>query len=218
MPRVAIIKNILAANDTVAQEIHQTLDSRGICSLNLMSSPGSGKTTLLEKTIARLNGEARIGVIEGDIMTTADAERVERAGAQAVQIETQGTCHLEAHMVQSALAEMDLERVDLLMIENIGNLVCPADWNLGEDRRVIIISVTEGDDKPAKYPQMFSVADVLIINKIDLLPYVDFDCARVREYVQAIRPGIQIFETSARTGEGMDEWIAWIKEMLPKQG
>lgn len=211
MPKVAVVKHILAENETLAREITSRLAARKIRSLNLMSSPGSGKTALLEQTIRQLAGVWRVGVIEGDITTTADAERVEAAGAQAVQIETAGTCHLEAHMILSALTDLDLDALDLLVIENIGNLVCPAGWNLGEERRAVVISTTEGADKPAKYPQMFAVADVVVINKIDLLPYVDFDCDATERYIRAVNPAATILRVSCRTGEGIADWLAWLR-------
>src|SRR5579872_6560645 len=169
MPKVTIAENILAGNDNTAEAIHRRLAARGIRALNLMSSPGAGKTTLLERTIERLSDRLCIGVIEGDIETTADAERIERAGARTVQINTRGACHLEAQMIGAALDQLDLAGLELLVIENIGNLVCPAAWNLGEDARVVLASTTEGDDKPAKYPQMFAAAEVMVVNKLDLL-------------------------------------------------
>lgn len=212
MPKITIAQNILAANDTVAQDIRQRLVAHGIRTLNLMSGPGAGKTTLLERTVAGLRERLAIGVIEGDIETSADAERVEAAGAQTVQINTRGACHLEAHMVRAALDEMRLEGVELLVIENIGNLVCPATWDLGEDARVVLVSTTEGDDKPAKYPQMFAVAQVMVVNKLDLLPYVDYDVEKVRRQALAINPELRIFEVSCRTGAGLDAWCAWVEE------
>jgi hydrogenase nickel incorporation protein HypB len=151
-------------------------------------------------------------VIEGDIETTADAERIEAAGAETVQINTRGACHLEAHMVRDALEQVDLDRVELLIIENIGNLVCPSAWNLGEDVRVVVASTTEGDDKPAKYPQMFAISEVMVINKLDLLPYVDYDLEKVKWHALAINPRLRIFELSCRTGEGLDAWCDWLLE------
>ena len=212
MPKVTIAQNILAANDTVAEEIQQSLAARGIRTLNVMSSPGAGKTTLLERSVERLRGRLSIGVIEGDIETTADAERIEAAGAETVQINTRGACHLEAHMVRDALEAIDLERVELLIIENIGNLVCPSAWNLGEDVRVVVASTTEGDDKPAKYPQMFAISEVMVINKLDLLPYVDYDLEKVKRHALAINPRLRIFELSCRTGRGLDAWCDWLLE------
>ena len=210
MPKVTIAQNILAVNDTIAEEIQQMLTARGIRTLNIMSSPGAGKTTLLERTLLRLRGEIGIGVIEGDIETSADAERIEATGAETVQINTRGACHLEAHMIRDALAHMDLSRIDLLIIENIGNLVCPSSWNLGEDMRVVLASTTEGDDKPAKYPQMFAASEVMVINKLDLLPYVDYDLEKAKRQALAINPHLRIFELSCRTGEGLDAWCDWI--------
>ena len=212
MPKVTIAQNILAANDTVAEDIQQSLAVRGIRALNIMSSPGAGKTTLLERTVERLRGRLSIGVIEGDIETVADAERIEAAGAETVQINTRGACHLEAHMVLDALKQIDLDRVELLIIENIGNLVCPSAWNLGEDVRVVVASTTEGDDKPAKYPQMFAISEVMVINKLDLLPYVDYDLEKVKRHALAINPRLRIFELSCRTGEGLDAWCDWLLE------
>jgi hydrogenase nickel incorporation protein HypB len=213
MPKVSIAQNILAANDTIAQEIQQSLAARGIRTINLMSSPGAGKTTLLERTLERLRGQlgkGSIGVIEGDIETSVDAERIEAAGAETVQINTRGACHLEAHMIRAALDQLELARVELLFIENIGNLVCPAAWNLGEDVRVVVVSTTEGDEKPAKYPQMFAVSQVMIVNKLDLLPYVDYDVEKVKRQALAINPSLRIFEVSCRTGAGLDAWCEWL--------
>jgi hydrogenase nickel incorporation protein HypB len=210
VPKVTIAQNILAVNETIAQEIRGMLAVHGIRTLNMMSSPGAGKTTLLERTIERLQGQLSIGVIEGDVETSADAERIEAAGAETVQINTRGACHLEAHMIRAALKEIDLARIGLLFIENIGNLVCPSAWDLGEDIRVVVISTTEGDDKPAKYPQMFSVSQVMIINKLDLLPYVDFNIEKVRRQALAINPRLRIFEVSCRTGVGLDVWCEWL--------
>jgi hydrogenase nickel incorporation protein HypB len=179
-----------------------------------MSAPGAGKTTLLERTIQRLRGQVSIGVIEGDIETTADAERIEAAGAETVQINTRGACHLEAHMIRDALAQLDLAYINLLFIENIGNLVCPAAWELGEDVRVVVASTTEGDEKPSKYPQMFAVAQAMVVNKLDLLPYVDYDLAKVKRQALAINPHLRIFEVSCRTGEGLGAWCEWLTTSL----
>ena len=210
MVKITIAQNILAANDTIAGEIQQNLSARSIRTLNIMSSPGAGKTTLLERTIERLRGRLSIGVIEGDVETTADAERIEAAGAQTVQINTRGACHLEAHMIRDALTQIELASLDLLVIENIGNLVCPAAWNLGEDTRVVVVSTTEGDDKPAKYPQMFAASEVMVVNKLDLLPYVDYDLQKVKRQALAINPHLRIFELSCRSGEGLDTWCEWL--------
>ncbi len=210
MPKVTIAQNILAFNDQIAQEINRSLRARSIRTVNLMSSPGAGKTTLLERTIALLRDRLTIGVVEGDVETSADAERIEAAGAETVQINTRGACHLEAHMIRDALAEIDLAALKLLVIENIGNLVCPASWQLGEDLRVVVVSTTEGDDKPAKYPQMFAISQVMVVNKLDLLPYVDYDLQKVRQHALAINPQLRIFEVSCRTGEGLAAWCEWL--------
>jgi hydrogenase nickel incorporation protein HypB len=210
VPKLTIAEQMLTNNDAVAAEVRARLAAKGLRALNLMSAPGAGKTTLLERTIARLRGRLTLGVIEGDVMTSADAERIERAGAQSVQINTRGACHLEAHMVRAALEQMEMTGLDLVCIENIGNLVCPATWNLGEDARCVVISVAEGDDKPAKYPEMFAVAQVMVINKTDLLPYVDFDLEKVRAQALAINPRLRIFEVSCRTDAGLDAWCDWL--------
>lgn len=211
MPKVTIAQNILAVNEHVAQDIRQALMAEGVRALNVMSSPGAGKTTLLERSIERLRGRLAIGVIEGDVETSADAERIEAAGAQTVQINTRGACHLEAHMILDALAHVDLAAMDLMVIENVGNLVCPAAWDLGEDMRVVVVSTTEGDDKPAKYPQMFAISQVMVVNKLDLLPYVDYDVQKVRRHALAINPNLRIFELSCRTGEGLEAWCDWLE-------
>jgi hydrogenase nickel incorporation protein HypB len=214
MPKITIAQNILAANDTIARDIHQLLIAHGIRTINMMSSPGAGKTTLLEQTIERLRGQLEIGVIEGDIETGNDAERIEAAGAETVQINTRGACHLEAHMVRDALDEINLAGIRLLFIENIGNLVCPAAWDLGEDIRIVIASTTEGDDKPVKYPQMFAISQIMVVNKIDLLPYVDYSLEKVRTQALAINPNLRIFEMSCRTGEGLDAWCEWLSAFV----
>src|SRR6266487_187980 len=212
MPKITIAQNILAANDTIAQEIQQSLAARGIRTINIMSSPGAGKTTLLERTLERLRKRLGIAVIEGDIETTADAERIEAAGAETVQINTRGACHLEAHMIRDALAELELARINLLVIENIGNLICPSDWRLGEDLRVTLVSTTEGDEKPAKYPQLFATSQVMVVNKLDLLPYVDYDLEKVKRQALAINPELRIFELSSRSGDGLDGWCDFLLE------
>ena len=214
MPKITIAQNILAANDTIAQDNHQSLATRGIRTINMMSSPGAGKTTLLERTIEMLRSQLEVGVIEGDIETGNDAERIEAVGAETVQINTRGACHLEAHMVRDALEAINLTGMRLLFIENIGNLVCPAAWDLGEDIRVVMVSTTEGDDKPAKYPQMFVISQIMVVNKIDLLPYVDYSLEKVRRQALAINPNLRIFEVSCRTGEGLDAWCEWLSAFV----
>ncbi len=214
MPKITIAQNILAANESVAQDIHLQLTTRGIRTINIMSSPGAGKTSLLERTIERLREQVTIGVIEGDIETGNDAERIEAAGAETVQINTRGACHLEAHMVRDALNAINLAGMKLLFIENIGNLVCPAAWDLGEDIRVVVASTTEGDDKPEKYPQMFAISQIMVLNKIDLMPYVDYSIEKVRRKALAINPNLRIFEVSCRTGEGLDGWHDWLRTFV----
>ena len=212
MPKVTIAQNILTANDTIAEQVHALLAARGVRTINMMSSPGAGKTTLLEKTIARLRGRLVLGVIEGDVETSTDAERIEAAGAETVQINTRGACHLEAHMIRDALVQLELEHISLLVIENIGNLICPSDWRLGEDLRVTLVSTTEGDEKPAKYPQLFATSQVMVVNKLDLLPYVDYDLEKVKRQALAINPELRIFELSSRSGDGLDGWCDFLLE------
>ena len=210
--RIAVVKNILDANSRIARENRKLFDTKGITVINLMSSPGAGKTTLLEQLGKHFQKKLKIGVIEGDIQTTLDAERVAAAGLKAVQIETDGACHLDANMIQNALNDIDLEELDLLVIENVGNLVCPAEFNVGEDHKVMMLSVTEGDDKPYKYPLMFKESRVLLISKIDLLPHLRCDIAKIKEAARSINPGLIIFEISAYTGQGLDAWYSWIQE------
>ncbi len=179
-----------------------------------MSSPGAGKTSLLEKTISALKDQLKMGVIEGDIQSSQDAERIAAKGVPAVQINTGGACHLDGNMIRDTFKEFDLDNLDLLVVENVGNLVCPAEFKVGEDFKVMILSVTEGEDKPAKYPLMFHESKVLLINKIDLLPYVDCSVGRIREEALKVNPGLIIFEISCKTGEGLDAWCDWLKGEL----
>jgi len=210
--RVAVVKNILDANSRIAQENRKLFDAHGLTVINLMSSPGAGKTTLLEQMGKHFGDRFKIGVIEGDIQTTLDAERVASAGLEAVQIETAGACHLDANMIQNALADLNLEGLDLLVVENVGNLVCPAEFNVGEDHKVMMLSVTEGDDKPYKYPLMFRESRVLLISKVDLLPHLRCDIEKIKEAARSINPELIIFEISAYTGQGLDDWHKWIQE------
>jgi len=214
--KVPVVRNILEVNDCIANEHRELFRKDNLLVLNLMSSPGAGKTTLLENTIGHLKKNLRIGVIEGDIQTSADAERIIRAGATAVQINTDGACHLDGNMIKTALGSINTKETDLLFIENVGNLVCPAEFDLGEDCKVMILSVTEGDDKPEKYPLMFHEASVLLINKIDLLPYVNCDMNKIRESALKIIPKIEIFEISCYTKEGLNNWFGWILEHIKK--
>ncbi len=202
---------ILAENDRNAMRNRGWFEGRNVLALNLVSSPGAGKTTLLERTIESLSGDTQIAVIEGDQMTSNDAERIIRAGAKALQINTGAGCHLEADMVGTAARQLDPAPGSILMIENVGNLVCPALFDLGERMKIAIVSTTEGDDKPLKYPHMFAASDVVIINKIDLAPYVDFDAERMSTNIRSVNPKAQIFTLSARTGDGMDTWLEFLK-------
>jgi hydrogenase nickel incorporation protein HypB len=216
--KVAVVKNILEANQRIAAENRQAFDERGLLVINLMSSPGAGKTTLLEKTIQLLKEEWKVGVVEGDIQSTYDAERIGKTGAPVVQINTGGACHLDSNMVREALKTLELGNLNLLFIENVGNLVCPAEFQLGEHFKAMILSVAEGDDKPLKYPLMFQESRVLLINKIDLLPFCDCNVNLMEERARAINPSLQIFRVSCRTGEGLEGWISWLRGEMNKQG
>jgi hydrogenase nickel incorporation protein HypB len=210
--RVPVVEKVLSANDAIAAEVRAALDAHNIFSLNLMASPGAGKTSLIEKTLARLPAPAAVGMVNGDTNEfSGDAERSQRAGAHAVHINTQGKCHLEASMVRGALALLPLNEIRLLLVENVGNLVCPSAWKLGAHVNVLIASIPEGDDKPYKYPRMYSGVDVLLINKIDLLPYTDFRMDYFRAGVEALNPGLITFAVSCRTGEGLDGWLEWLQ-------
>jgi hydrogenase nickel incorporation protein HypB len=209
--KISVVKNILEANQRIAEENRQRFSEGRVLVMNLMSSPGAGKTSLLERTIQTLRDKFRVGVIEGDIQSTYDAERIGRTGAPVVQINTGGACHLDSNMIQEALRSLDVGNLDLLFIENVGNLVCPAEFNLGEDFKVMILSVAEGDDKPLKYPLMFHESSVLLINKIDLLPFCDCDPSLIEERALKINPHLTIFRVSCRTGEGLDRWTDWLR-------
>lgn len=212
--RVAVIENILGANERLAQSNRARLDEAGVYALNFMASPGAGKTSLIERSVQALAGEMRLAVVDGDIATSFDADRAAAAGARAVQINTGGDCHLDAVMVQQALTQLDLEDIDLLVVENVGNLVCPASFALGTHQSVLIASIPEGDDKPYKYPAMYRGVDALVVNKIDLLPYIDFDMDFFRRGVEALNPGLITFELSCRTGEGLPAWLDWLREAV----
>ena len=209
--RLVVETDILAKNDRYARSNRALLADRGIFALNLVSSPGSGKTTILERTLRDVGGRFTCAVIEGDQQTDNDARRIAAAGAPVKQVNTGAGCHLDAHMVGHALEGFDLESLELLFIENVGNLVCPASFDLGEHHKVVVLSVTEGEDKPLKYPQMFHAADVMLLNKVDLLPYVDFDVEKCLEMARRVSPGITIFPLSSRTGEGMGAWYGWLE-------
>ncbi len=215
--KISVVKNILEANQRLAEENRLRFSQNGILVINLMSSPGAGKTSLLEKTIQAMSGQVRVGVVEGDIQSTYDAERIGRTGAPVVQVNTGGACHLDSNMVREALGSLELPRLDLLFIENVGNLVCPAEFNLGEDFKAMILSVAEGDDKPLKYPLMFHESKVLLINKIDLLPFCDCDVSLMEERSRRINPDLTIFRVSCRTGEGLEAWTGWLKERIARR-
>jgi len=210
---INIQKKVLEVNETMADRNRNFFKEKGVVVLNMMSSPGSGKTELLCKTLARIMPDTRTGVIVGDICTTNDADRLESTGVSVIQINTDqfgGDCHLAAHLIEKSAKEMDLEALDLLIVENIGNLVCPAEFDIGEDARVVVLSVTEGEDKPLKYPLMFRLADAAILNKTDLLPYLDFNAGEAVENMKQVHPDMPVFELSAKTEQGFDPWIEWL--------
>ena len=213
--RILTIKeNILGADSEKAEINRKVLDSHHILMINIMSSPGSGKTSLIMRTIDRLRDKFRIAVIEGDIASSIDADKIAQQNIPAIQINTGGGCHLDAQMIRKALDTLDLDRIDLIFLENVGNLVCPADFDLGAHKNVVILSIPEGDDKPHKYPIVFVEADVVLVNKIDVLPYFDFKLDAFPEIISGLNPAARILPVSAKTGEGMDGWFSWIEETL----
>ena len=208
---IPIVENILNANDRLAQENQARIESAGVFSINIIASPGAGKTSLIEKTLPLLKGKLRVATIDGDIATSIDADRAAAAGAgAAIQINTGGDCHLDAVMLRGALEQLDLTQYDLLIVENVGNLVCPANFKLGTHKTVLVASIPEGDDKPYKYPGTYRGVDALVINKVDLLPYVEFRMEYFQQGVQVLNPGVTTFPLSCRTGEGLDAWINWL--------
>jgi hydrogenase nickel incorporation protein HypB len=217
MSVVTIERKVLQKNDELAQLNRELFARNGVFVINMVSSPGSGKTSLLERTLQQLNGKMKVAVIEGDVQTDFDAQRVAKFGVPVVQIVTNGGCHLEAKLVQDALANIDLHGVDLLVIENVGNLVCPAGYDLGEAMKVVIASTTEGDDKPLKYPAMYRNASVLVINKIDLVPYVSCSLAELKKNAFQINPNLTVFETSCTTNAGIPEWSEWLLRKSKKR-
>lgn len=208
--RIPIVENILSANDRIAQRNRDVLNQAGVYGINIMASPGAGKTSTILKTLEALHGRLRLGVIEGDLATSIDAEKAQAAGIPAVQINTGGECHLDAVMLADALNSLSLPDLDLVVVENVGNLVCPANFQIGTHLNVLIASIPEGDDKPYKYPGMYRGMQALIINKIDLLPYVPFNMAYFKQGVEVLNPGVEIFPVSCRTGEGMEAWADWL--------
>ncbi len=216
MATISVVKQVLDANDRIARENRKLFDEKGIYVINLMSSPGAGKTTLVEKTIVALRQMFTISVIEGDIQDTHDAVRVAKLDIPVVQINTGGGCHIDANMVREALADLSLDGVDLLINENVGNLVCPAEFKIGENAKIMILSTPEGADKPSKYPLMFHESSVMLINKMDLMPYVSFDLAKAKADALKCNPELKIFEVSCKTGEGLDGWYQWIASQIKR--
>ena len=214
---IKVLSNILKANEAIAEENRQLFSENGLLVLNIISSPGSGKTSILEKTIESLTSDIQLGIIEGDVQTSKDAERINALGVPVVQINTQGGCHLDANMIKMTLADLPLGKLDCLIIENVGNLVCPANYQLGENMKVVVLSVTEGDDKPIKYPTIFRESKILIINKVDLLGFTNFDLATAKEYALQINPDLKIFEVSCRNGQGIEGWTSWLASKIKRR-
>lgn len=215
MKKIEVVQNILEANETIANRNQQLLDRHKVFAINIMSAPGAGKTSLILQILRRLKDKLNIGVIEGDVASTVDAEKVQNEAKAVLQINTRNmpeSCSLMAVMIESALKDMPLDNLDLILIENLGNLICPAEFALGEHRRVLIASLPEGDDKPIKYPLIFVDTDAVIVNKMDLLPHVDFDIAAFRRSVSGLNPDAEVFQTSCKTGDGIEEWCSWILE------
>lgn len=209
--RIPVVEEILSANDKIAEDNRVRLDAAGVFAINILASPGAGKTSLIEQTLPRLAGRVRVAAVDGDIATSIDADRAAAAGAiQAVQINTGGQCHLDAVMLQQALDQINLSNIDLLIVENVGNLICPAEFALGTHKTVLVASIPEGDDKPYKYPGTYRGVDVLVVNKIDLLPFIDFRMDYFQRGVETLNPDLTAFHLSCRTSEGMDPWINWL--------
>jgi len=215
---IRLVKDILEANEVIAAQNRKLFTEQGVYVVNLMGSPGAGKTTLLERTIEGLKEKRKMAVIEGDIATSRDAERIAAHAIPTVQINTGGECHLDGNMVRGGLGQLDFDGIELLVVENVGNLVCPAEFTIGEDVKVMICSVTEGDDKPLKYPLMFQVSSVLLLNKVDLLPHVDFDLERFRADALKVNPRLEVIPLSCKTGEGLDVWLRWLEERSATEG
>ena len=208
---IKVFKDILSANDRIALENRKSLDNKGVLAINVMASPGAGKTSVILQTISGLKNKVRIGVIEGDVQSRIDADRIAQENVPVLQINTGGECHLDANMVKRALKEMPLKDIDVLFIENIGNLICTAEFKIGTHKNLVIAIVPEGDDKPLKYPLMFTVADVILVNKIDLLPYSKFDTKAYRKCVKGLNEKVEVIEISCTTGQGIDQWLEWVK-------
>jgi hydrogenase nickel incorporation protein HypB len=218
MARIPVVQNILSANAALASDVRERLDAGGVFALNMMASPGAGKTSFITATIRALGGSLRVAYVDGDIETTIDAERIDALGVPVVQINTGGACHHDANMLSLALPQLPLDQVDLLIVENVGNLVCPAEFELGTHLNVLIASIPEGADKPYKYPTMYRGVDVLIVNKMDLLPYVPFDLDYFKRGVEVLSPGLRTFEVSCTTGDGIQAWAEWLKERVKTRG
>jgi hydrogenase nickel incorporation protein HypB len=213
---IKVVKDILGANEQIAQKNRQLFDSNNVFAVNLMSSPGAGKTSLILQTIKRLKGKTRVGVVEGDVSSSLDAELIAKEGVPVVQINTGGECHLDANMTSTALGSVPLKDIELLLIENVGNLICPAEFALGEHRKVLISSIPEGDDKPFKYPLMFHLVDAVLINKIDLLPYLKFDTDAFSRAIRGINQKVEIFPISCTTGQGIEQWVSWLLSQIER--
>ena len=217
MAEIQVMKNILGENDRIAAENQAMFAAKGVYVLNLMGSPGAGKTSVLEKTMETLKDELKMAVIEGDLFTSKDADRIERHGVPVIQINTAGGCHLDAPMVQKVAQQLDLDSLDLLIVENVGNLVCPAEFAVGEDDKAVVLSVTEGDDKPMKYPLIFKESAVAMLNKADILPYCNFNMTAAKEDITTLHPGIRIIEAACTTGQGIGEWCDWLREKVAEK-
>jgi hydrogenase nickel incorporation protein HypB len=212
--KVKVLQDILGANDTIASRNQERFDKYGILAINIMASPGAGKTSLILQTIRHLKPKTRVAVIEGDVASRIDADKVGEEGVPVVQINTGGGCHLDANMTEKALNNLPMDKIDFLIIENVGNLICPAEFALGEHKKVMLASAPEGHDKPHKYPLMFSEADVVLVNKVDLSPYLDFDMDSFRKAVNGLNPKVKILPISCKTGEGLDAWFSWLEKEL----
>jgi len=212
--KVKVVTHILEANDRIAAENRKLFQETGVYVINLMSAPGAGKTSLIERTIRELSGKLKIGVIEGDIAGTDDAKRIAKLGIPVVQINTGGACHLDANMINEVMADLPLKDLDLLIIENVGNLVCPAEFKVGENIKVMLLSIAEGDDKPLKYPLMFQESSALLLNKIDLLPYTNASIEKIKKNSLSLNPKLKIFEVSCKTGEGINKWVEWLQSLI----
>ncbi|MBQ1867791.1 MULTISPECIES: hydrogenase nickel incorporation protein HypB [Selenomonas] len=217
MAEIQVMKNILGENDRIAAENQAMFAAKGVYVVNLMGSPGAGKTSVLEKTMEKLKDELKMAVIEGDLFTSKDADRIERHGVPVIQINTAGGCHLDAPMVQKVAQQMDLDNLDLLIVENVGNLVCPAEFAVGEDDKAVVLSITEGDDKPLKYPLIFKESAIAMLNKVDILPYCNFNMESAKEDITTLHPGMKVLEISCTTGQGIDEWCDWLKKKVAEK-